>query len=150
MTDDRFDDDLHYCWENRVRFEETDSQGVVFYGNYVTYQDETFSELLREVGYDYHTLERAGWDIHVVHVDLDYRDSAVFDDWLINGMRIDAIRNSSMDFEYVCRKQSDGSVVADGGVTHVAVDAETGESTRIPDAFREAVVDYQDVPPDPA
>ena len=149
MSSDRFDDSLHYVWENRVRFEETDGQGIVFYGNYVTYQDETFTQLLREIGYDYHTLAPTGWDIHVVHVDLDYRDAAEFDDWLVNGMRVDAIRTSSMDFEYVCRRQNDGSVVAEGSVTHVAVDADTGEPTRVPDEFREAVVSYQHERPDP-
>lgn len=149
MTDDGFDDELHYLWENQVRFEETDSQGVVFYGNYVTYQDETFSEFLRQVGYDYHALEDEGWDIHVVHVDLDYRAPATFDDWLVNGIRIDGIRNSSIDFEYACRQRDDGTLVADGSLTHVAVDAETGESTRVPDEFREAVATYQSTPPNP-
>ena len=150
MSSDQFDDSLHYVWENRVRFEETDGQGIVFYGNYVTYQDETFAQFLREIGYDYHSLAAAGWDIHVVHVDLDYRDSAEFDDWLVNGMRIGAIRTSSMDFEYVCRNQSDGAVIAAGSVTHVAVDSDTGETTRVPDEFREAVENYQEEPPEPA
>ncbi|MDY7082277.1 MAG: acyl-CoA thioesterase, partial [Halobacteria archaeon] len=27
-------------YENRVRFSETDMQGVVFYGNYVSFQDQ--------------------------------------------------------------------------------------------------------------
>lgn len=142
MSADDFDDNLRYVWENQVRFAETDRQGVVFYGDYVTYQDETFSEFLRQMGYDYQTLEAKGWDIHVVHVDLDYRAPADFDDWLVNGIRINAIRETSMDFEYACRQRDDGTLVAEGHLTHVAVDADTGESTRVPDAFREAVVDY--------
>ncbi len=64
-------------------------------------------------------------------------------------MRISAIQTSSMEFEYACRTQDSGDIVAEGSVTHVAVDAASGEPTRVPDDFRDAVVNYQDAPPDP-
>ena len=35
---------------NVVRAAETDLQGVVFYGDYVTYQDETATAYLRDIG----------------------------------------------------------------------------------------------------
>jgi acyl-CoA thioester hydrolase len=145
-TDSEFDDDLHYVWENRVRYAETDAQAIVFYGEYVTYQDETMSQFLREIGYAYDELEDAGWEIHVVHVDVDYRAPAEFDDTLVNGIRVDAIHDSSVEFSWRCRRGE--TVLAEGGLTHVAVD-ESGEPTRVPDEFRQAVVDYQDVLPDP-
>ena len=144
---DEYDDEYHYVWDNQVRFAETDAQSVVFYGEYVTYQDETFSQFLREIGYDYHELEDAGWDIHVVHVDVDYRAPAEFDDRLTNGIRVDRIGESAIDFSWVCRKREDGQLVAEGNLTHVAVD-EDGDPTRVPEEFREAVVDYQDEPPE--
>lgn len=148
MADD-YDDGHHYVWENQVRFAETDAQSVVFYGEYVTYQDETFSQYLREIGYDYHELESAGWDIHVVHVDLDYRAPASFDDWLTNGLRVKRIGESAIDFSYVCRQRDSGEVVAEGNLTHVAVD-DSGNPTRVPDAFREAVSEFQGEPPEGA
>lgn len=135
-------------FENRVRFEETDMQGVVFYGNYVTYQDETMSEYLRRIGYPYNDFEDEGWDIRVVHVELDYRGSATFDDELVNSIRVDSIGNSSIDWSYRARQKSDDLIVAEGGVTHVAVDPDTGETTRVPDRFREAVVEFQMEPPE--
>lgn len=140
--------EYHDVFENRVRFAETDAQGVVFYGTYVTYQDETFSAFLREIGYPYDAFEELGWDVHVVHVDLDYHAPARFADELVNSLRVDAIRESSAEFAYACRKR-DGTSLVDGNVTHVAVDSETGRPTRIPQEFRDAVVAFQDVPPDP-
>lgn len=139
----------HDVWENRVRFAETDQQGIVFYGNYVTFQDETFNAYLREIDHEYATLESSAWDVHVVHVELDYRSPARFEDVLVNSLRADAIRESSIDFEYAVRRKEDDEVIAEGELTHVAVDAETGEPIRVPDEFREAVVDFQDVAPDP-
>lgn len=136
----------HDVWETRVRFAETDAQGVVFYGDYVTYQDETFSQYLREIGYPYGAMDQDDWDIHVVHVDVDYRAPAEFGDELVCGIRVDAIEESSIEFAWRCRK-ADGTLLAEGGLTHVAV--RDGEPTRVPDEFRRAVRDYQAVPPDP-
>jgi acyl-CoA thioesterase FadM len=62
-------------------------------------------------------------------------------------MRVSAIRRSSIEFDWVCR-QRDGERVASGSVVHVAVDGD-GETVRVPDEFREAVLDLQEVPPDP-
>jgi len=143
-----FMDELPVIWENRVRFEETDLQGVVFYGNYVTFQDETYSQYLRDIGYSYADMESAGWDIHVVNVDMDYRGQATFGDELVHGFRVARIGDSSMTSEYQARRAEDDALLAEGTVTHVAIDEETGEPTRIPDAFREAVAGFQDDPPE--
>ncbi|WP_299265338.1 acyl-CoA thioesterase [Halorientalis sp.] len=134
-------------WESRVRFEETDRQGVVFYANYVTFQDETFSAFLREIGYSYEDVEAAGWDMHVVNVDIDYRGQASFADELTHGYRIERIGESSMTGEYVARR-ADDELLVEGTVTHVAVDSETGEPTRIPDGFRDAVAAFQQRAPE--
>lgn len=133
-------------WETTVRFAETDAQGVVFYGEYVTYQDETFSQYLRDIGFAWEDLETEDWDVHVVHTDVDYRSFAEFGDRLVCGIRVTAIRESSMDLEWNCR-QTDGTLVAEGHLTHVAV--RDGEPTRVPDDFRDAVVAFQPEPPEP-
>lgn len=140
--------DLPEIWHNRVRFEETDLQGVVFYANYVTYQDETASEFFRQIGYGYDEIEAAGWDIHVVNVEMNYRGRAGFGDELVHGFRVASIGESSMTSEYAAHRADDGTRVADGTVTHVAVDATSGETTTVPAAFRDAVVSFQTDPPD--
>lgn len=145
---DRTDDDLHYVFENRVRFAETDAQGVVYYGEYVTFQDETFNAFLRDLGYPYGEFEDAGIDFHVVHTEVDYLAQAGFEDALANGIRVESIGESSVHFAWACRRRAGDAVVATGGLSHVAVDASTGDPTRVPDGFRETVRAYQDEPPD--
>ncbi|WP_248903524.1 acyl-CoA thioesterase [Halocatena marina] len=140
---------MHEVYENRVRFAETDQQGVVFYGEYVTYQDEATSAFLREIGYDYTTLIENEWDIHVAHVDLDYRSPAFFENVIVNSLRVESIGHSSITFDYQARRSMDDTVLVEGHVTHVAVD-DTGTPTRIPDTFRDAVIAFQDEPPESA
>lgn len=139
---------MHELYENTVRFEETDAQGIVFYGNYATFQDETFTEFMEAVGFPYGGLEERGWEVHVVNLELSYRKPASFRDHLTNGMRASAIRDSSIELAYECRND-DGDLLVEGSVTHVAVEVETGEPVRVPEDFREAVVAFQDEPPEP-
>ena len=135
MTDENY----RVVYENRVRFAETDQQGIVFYGEYVTYQDEAVTAFLRELGYDYDAIRAADWDIHVVSTSLDYRSPARFEDVLVNEVRVAEIGEASIEFEYRARRQADDELVVEGSVIHVAVDANTGEPTRVPDSFRDAV-----------
>jgi acyl-CoA thioester hydrolase len=140
-------DPYHDVWETRVRFAETDAQGVVFFGEYLTYLDETFAAFLEAIDYPYDQLVAEGWETHVVNVDVDYHGTAGFTDDLVCGTYVSAIRNSSLTFEWRCRRGEE--TLASGSVTHVAVDAESGASVRVPDSFREAVVAFQSVAPDP-
>lgn len=140
-------DALEEVFENRVRFAETDAQGIVFYGNYTIFQDETVTEFLRQIGYAYDDMTREDWDIHVVHLDLDYRGQATVGDELVNGVRVDRIGHTSIDFSYAARQKNTGELLVKGDVTHVAVD-ESGDPMRVPDAFREAVADFQRIPPE--
>lgn len=138
--------DLEDVYRARVRFEETDMQGIVFYGNYATYQDEAVSEFMRRIGYGYED-EWRGWDVHVAHLDLDYRGQATFGDVVVNGVRVDRIGESSIEWSYAARLAEGGDRLAEGGLVHVAVD-ESGEPTPVPDGFREAVAEFQTVPPE--
>ncbi len=137
---------MHEVYENTVRFEETDAQGIVFYGNYATYQDETFTEYMDAIGYPYDEMRARKWDVHVVNVELSYRKPARFRDRLRNSMRVSEIGNSTLTFEYECHN-ADGELLVDGTVVHVVVD-ESGTPTSVPNALRQAITEYQDVPPE--
>jgi acyl-CoA thioester hydrolase len=135
-------------YENRARFAETDQQGIVFYGEYVTFQDEAFNGYLRAIDYGYDEMLADGWDIHVVNLELDFRAPARFGDVIHHGFRVERIGDSSFRSRSRARLE-DGTVLAEGTVTHVAVD-EDGETIRVPAAFREAVRAFQEEPPEEA
>jgi acyl-CoA thioester hydrolase len=78
MTDS--DTELPVIRTDRVRFAETDAQGIVFYGTYFTYMDEAFNALLRAIDYRYERMHEEGWTTHVAHADLDYHAAARFED----------------------------------------------------------------------
>ena len=142
-------DHYHSVHTHRVRFSDVDREGVVFYGTYVTYQDEAFNALLREISYDYDRIVDAGWGLRVVETEMTYHNGATAGDRLHGAIRVDAIGTSSIDTSCELRRAADGTVLATGSATRVAVDASGNETVRVPDAFRDAVVNFQDDPPEP-
>ena len=130
-------------FENRVRFAETDQQGIVFYGEYFTFQDEAVSAFFRAIDYGYDRMVDDGWQIHVVNTELNYHTGAEFEDVIVNELRVAHIGTASLEYEYRAKRKRDDEVLADGTVTQVAVDLETEEPTRIPDEFRAAVAAFQ-------
>jgi len=131
---------MHDVYENTVRFEETDAQGIVFYGNYVTYQDEAVTAFIGELGYDLDDIDSWGWNPQVVGLDLNYHASAEFHDELVNAVEVRRIGETSVEYGYECRRKADDEVLVDGTVTHVILN-EAGSPTRVPEAFREAVAE---------
>lgn len=140
--------ELPLVFENRVRFDETDLQGVVYYAEYFTYVDEAFNEYLRAVGHTYDEMADAGWTTHVAHAELDYVAAAGFGDVVANHLRVVEIGESSVRAAYEARDGDTGDPLAEGEVVHVAVGLDGDESVRVPDAFRTAVAEFQDDPPE--
>ncbi len=127
----------------RVRFVETDLQGHVFFGNYLTYFDEALSEYLQAVGYTYKDFLAAGVDFFYIHSECDYKSRAFFQDVLHIHARVGQIGNSSIPFEFAAYKAETDELVATGKIVAVTVDPQTKKTVRVPDGFRDAVARYQ-------
>lgn len=146
--------------ETRVRFDETDLQGVAYFGEYFTYMDEAYTAYLRRLGTTYGDVVADGWTTHVVHAEMDYLAAAEFEDRLEHGFRITGFGRSSFRAEYRAsvaatdemvaggETTTTGETVAEGEVVHVAVGTEDGDPIPVPDDFREQVAAFQDDPPE--
>jgi len=66
--------------EVRVRYQETDGQGRVYHGNYVTWFEMARIELLRASGYSYKQLEREGVFLVIADLNVQYFAAVEFDD----------------------------------------------------------------------
>ena len=56
------------------RYAEIDQQGVVFNGHYLTWFDEACTGFLDHLGVTYPGLIASGYDIQLVHTEVDYLD----------------------------------------------------------------------------
>ncbi len=66
----------------RVRYSETDQMGVVYHGRYAEYLEVGRVEWLRSLGISYKKLEDDGIFLPVIHLQIQYKKSAKYDDLL--------------------------------------------------------------------
>ena len=66
-----------------VRTYECDSYGHVNNANYLNYLEYARCEMLRDVGFDYPAMVKAGYGIYVARVEIDYKKPAFVDDELL-------------------------------------------------------------------
>src|SRR5438034_3871210 len=132
--------DFPFAHRQRVRFGETDLQGVVYYGNYLLFAEVGRVAYLRELGvlYERDLLAR-GVDFTIGEARVRYHAPLRFDDEYDIKVRVGEIRHSSWGFDYAIDR-ADGTHCADASTIQVMIDRSTGRATRIPAELRETLV----------
>ena len=127
----------------RVRFNECDGQGVVFYANYLMYFDVAITELWREAfGGGYAGMIEAGTDAMVLEANIRFRAPALFDDELDLVAAVTSIGTTSTVTRLTAERVADRAVLAEGDVRHVFIHAGTLDKKTIPDELRLAMGRY--------
>ena len=107
----------------RVRYAETDQMGVVYYANFLVWFEIGRVELLRQLGFDYKSMEvEDDCFIPVVEVSCRYKAPARYDDELIIETRVTAVRGAVLKFHYRILRVHDRQLLAEGETTHVVTD----------------------------
>jgi acyl-CoA thioester hydrolase len=84
----------------RVRYAETDQMGYCYYGNYAMYYEVARVETLREIGFNYKSLEEDGVLLPVIEFNIKYLKPAFYDDQLKIICKIPIIPTLRIKFEY--------------------------------------------------
>ncbi len=129
--------------EVRVRYAETDAQGVVYYANYFVWFEVARMSYLRAIGYDYATLERNGLGFVIAEAHCRYHAPAHFDEELVVRTSVGEVRNRSFAFEYEVYNKESGQLLATGSTIQVFID-EQGKPREIPPKLR-AVLEGPDL-----
>jgi acyl-CoA thioester hydrolase len=107
----------------RVRYAETDQMGVVYYSNFLVWFEIGRVELLRQLGFDYKTMEiEDDCFIPVVEANCRYKAPARYDDELIIATYVTGVRGAVLKFCYRVVRVSDLQLLAEGETTHVVTD----------------------------
>jgi acyl-CoA thioester hydrolase len=122
----------------RVRFADTDAQGVAHNTSYLVWFEVARVEYLRAYAGGYQSLRDHGIEALVLESFCRYRVPARFDDELDVHARCVDVRGARFRYEYEIVR-SDGVQVADGWTAHGCVDAATFLPTRVPDWLAEAI-----------
>jgi len=121
----------------KVRFAETDAQGIAHNSNYFVWFEVARVEYLEQYTGGYQRLRDLGIEAVVLETHVRYLEPARFDDRLTVHARCVDVRGARFRYEYAIERG--GAVIADGWTAHATVDAETFRPTRVPSWLTEAI-----------
>jgi acyl-CoA thioester hydrolase len=126
-----------FSTEVKVRFAETDAQGIVHNANYLVWFEIARVDYLEQYAGGYQRLRDLGVEALVLETHIRYVQPARFGDTLAVHARCLEVKGARFRYEYAIER--DGAVIADGWTSHATVDADSLRPTRVPGWLIDAI-----------
>jgi acyl-CoA thioester hydrolase len=126
-----------YAHRVEVRYLEVDRQGVVFNGWYLAYFDDAMSGLLAHGGVPYPELLAEGYDVMLVHTELDWTAGVGFGDDVTVEVSTERIGTTSFTLGFAVRRGAE--VVCRARTVYVVVAVEDYTKREVPSRLRAAL-----------
>lgn len=122
----------------KVRFAETDAQGIAHHAAYLVWFEVARIEYLARFRGGYRELQAEGIEALTLEANVSFRAPARFDDLLVIRARCGDIRGARFRFDY--RVERKGELIAEGTTRHACADARTLRPTRVPQWLVDEIV----------
>ena len=127
----------------KVRFNETDLQGHVNFGQYLFYFDIGATEYMEAIGYNYTALWADGVDLLYAESHCNYKSRVKWPEVIHVHTRIAHLGRRSIRYEFDIQAAKDSRPVATGYIVAITAEPGTWAEKEIPQRLREAVVRYE-------
>lgn len=107
----------------RVRYEETDQMGVVYYAKYFVWFEVGRAEFFRSMGMPYSDFEKNDILLPVTQAYAEYKTPARYDDRVRISTRISSLTDVRLAFQYELFREEDNKLLALGGTEHAFVNS---------------------------
>jgi len=129
-------------YTRKIRYSDTDAQGIVFNANYLRYVDDAIVDYFDALTVNWSQMNERGYDLVLGRAEIDFRSPGRLGDVLSTGVRVESVGTSSIVFDISIVDATDRLVVA-GKEIQVMVDHQTYEKSAVPPWFVEAVEELQ-------
>ena len=129
----------------RVRFADTDAQGIAHNASYLVWFEVGRVEYLRTYAGGYQSLRDLGIEALVLESFCRYVVPARFDELLHVHARVVELRGARFRYDYAIVRD-DGTLMAEGWTAHACVDATTFKPTRVPGWLADAIASAESLP----
>ena len=117
----------------RVIYGDTYQMGVAYYANYLKWFEIGRTELLRQIGIPYTSIEEKGLHFPVIEVSCRHFRPSRYDDVITIETTLTSLGRATLTFSYrLSRKEKEDEVLIASGWTKHACVNEKGEVTKIP------------------
>jgi acyl-CoA thioester hydrolase len=130
---------IKHTTDIRVRYADTDQMKFVYYAKYFEYFEQGRSDLLREIGLPYPSIEAMGLFLPVIEAHAKYKRAARYDDLLHIVTCFREMPVARIRIEYEVYKEGEAEMHAQGYTIHTFMNAHTGKPTRAPAQFLETL-----------
>ena len=131
---------FRFAYRTRVGFDETDAQGIVYYGRYMPYFDRARVEYLRHLGL---LGARGGSDFVMRAQHVDYLAPARFDDALEVLVRVRRLGRTSVSWAFAAHNLATGQLLVTAEQTMVQIDLADRRPQPIGERYRALVADLE-------
>jgi len=122
--------------EKRIYYYDTDSGGIVYYGQYLCYLEEARTEFLENRGLSVELFKDRGFLYVVRQCNVTYRSPARYGDIIICDARLKKIGASQLIFDQKVNDKKDGRLIIEAEVSLVCINREF-RPTPIPEDLKE-------------
>jgi acyl-CoA thioester hydrolase len=130
-------DGFSFSTEVKVRFAETDAQGIAHNSSYFVWFEVARVDHLDRYAGGYQRLRDLGIEAVVLETHIRFLQPARFDERLRIHARCQDVRGARFRYEYAVER--DGELLADGWTSHATVEAQTFRPTRVPGWLRDTI-----------
>lgn len=131
--------------EIRVHYALTDQMGVVYHGNYAQFYEIGRTEALRSLGITYHSLEKLGFFMPVIEMNMKFLRPARYDDLINVQITLKEIpTNHKINFHGEIFNQK-GDLLNVSTVILYFMEATTMTRLNMPESIREQLVPYFEI-----
>lgn len=124
-----------HWFSHRVSYGETDTMGVLYYGEYFHIFERGRNSFIRSLGVSYATVEERDLFLPVREAHCRYRAPARYDDLIQMRLFISAFGKASLSFGYTLYNEDKQKVMATGFTQHACVNS-TGKPIAVPEWFK--------------
>jgi acyl-CoA thioester hydrolase len=125
--------------EKRIFYHDTDSGGIVYYGNYLKYLEEARTEFLEHKGMSVEMFSDRGLLYAVRNCTITYRSPARYGDILICDAKLVKITAAQLIFEQTIHQKKTGVLTTEAQVTLACLNKDF-KPTQIPEDLKERLL----------
>ncbi len=126
--------DWPVTYARKIRYSDTDAQGIVFNGNYSTYIDDTITDYFDAIGYQWGEVE-----VVLRRMEIDFHSPGRLGETLVTGARVERVGNSSMTMVMRVWESETERLVVEARQVQVVVSPETFRPVPVPNELVAAI-----------
>ena len=126
----------------RVRYADTDQMKFVYNGKYFEYFEVGRTEMMREKGLPYSSIEKRGYRMPVREAFLKFKNPAFYDELLEVETKVEKLPELKVHIDHIIRSKERNVVIVEGYIELIFIDKKSGKPVRPPEFFVHAIKPY--------